>query len=207
MIIFFGPAGSGKSTQGRKIADTYGWRWLSVGQVLRDTGNFDEILKNGELVDDETVVKLMDKQIAFADAEGMEIILDGYPRDLKQTEIMLNNPKSEFFGKLTGAVVLDVPKEELWRRIEERGRSDDTREVVEKRFKIFEQNICSILPLLTERNVPVVTVNGVGEFDEVTKRITKVIQKMVPEMVKVMALDDPESIENDALEREKSYGE
>ncbi|MBQ3469982.1 nucleoside monophosphate kinase [Candidatus Saccharibacteria bacterium] len=207
MIIFFGPAGSGKSTQGRKIADTYGWRWLSVGQVLRDTGEFEETLKNGELVDDETVVKLMNKQIEFADAEGMEIILDGYPRDKKQTEIMLNDKDSAFFDRVSGAIILEVPKEELWRRIEERGRSDDVKEVVERRFEIFEQNICSILPLFIERNVPVERVDGVGDFDEVTKRITKVIQKMVPEMVKVMAPDDPESIENDALEREKSYGE
>ena len=43
MVIFFGPAGSGKSTQGRIVADKYGWRWLSVGQVLRDAGEFDEI--------------------------------------------------------------------------------------------------------------------------------------------------------------------
>lgn len=207
MIIFLGPAGSGKSTQGRKIADTYGWRWLSVGQVLRDTGEFDDTLKNGHLVDDETVVRLMNKQIAFADAEGMEIILDGYPRDKKQTEIMLNDKDTEFFNKVSGAILLDVPKQELLRRIEERGRNDDTREVVERRLNIFEQNIYSILPLLEEQNIPVVKVDGVGEFDEVTSRITKVIQKMVPEMVKVMALDDPESIENDALEREKSYGE
>ena len=206
MIVIFGPAGSGKSTQGRKIADTYGLRWLSVGQVLRDTGDFDEILKKGELVDDATVVELMDKQIAFADAEGMDVILDGYPRDMEQVNIMLND-SSNFFDKLSGAIVLEVPKEELWERISGRGREDDTREVVERRFEIFEQNICSILPLLIERNIPVETVNGVGDFEDVTKRITKVIQKMMPGIVKVMALDDPESIENDALEREKSYGE
>lgn len=206
MIVIFGPAGSGKSTQGRKIADTYGLRWLSVGQVLRDTGDFDEILKKGELVDDATVVELMDKQIAFADAEGMDVILDGYPRDMEQVNIMLND-SSNFFDKLSGAIVLEVPKEELWERISGRGREDDTREVVERRFEIFEQNICSILPLLIERNIPVETVNGVGDFEDVTKRITKVIQKMMPGIVKVMALDNPESIENDALEREKSYGE
>ena len=206
MIVIFGPAGSGKSTQGRKIADTYGLRWLSVGQVLRDTGDFDEILKKGELVDDATVVELMDKQIAFADAEGMDVILDGYPRDMEQVNIMLND-SSNFFDKLSGAIVLEVPKEELWERISGRGREDDTREVVERRFEIFEQNICSILPLLIERNIPVETVNGVGDFEDVTERITKVIQKMMPGIVKVMALDNPESIENDALEREKSYGE
>ena len=207
MIIFFGPAGSGKSTQGRIIADKFGWRWLSVGQVLRDTGEFDEILKKGELVDDETVVRLMNKQIAFAEAEGMEVVLDGYPRDTKQTEIMLADKESEFFGKISGAIVLEVPVEELWKRIEERGREDDTEEVVKHRFEIFEQNICSILPLLEQKGVKIEKVDGVGSFEEVTDRIIKVVQKMVPDSPEVWKDDEADSIENDARAREKSYGE
>ena len=207
MIIFFGPAGSGKSTQGRIIADKYGWRWLSVGQVLRDTGEFDEILEKGELVDDATVVELMDKQIEFAEAEGMEVVLDGYPRDMDQVNILLNQDAGRFFDKLTGAIILDVPKEELYERIKSRGRSDDTMEVVKKRFAIFEQNICSILPLLSERKVPVEHVDGTGDFDVVTERIIKIVQKMLPGSPEVFENDNPESIENDALEREKSYGE
>ena len=207
MIIFFGPAGSGKSTQGRMIADKYGWRWLSVGQVLRDTGRFDEILKKGELVDDATVVSLMDKEIEFAEAEGMEVVLDGYPRDTKQTELMLKNENSKFFKMLKGAIILEVPKEELWRRIESRGREDDTKEVVERRFEIFEQNICSIIPLLEKKKVKIERVNGVGDYEEVTKRIIKVVQKMIPDSPVVWNDEEPDSIENDALEREKSYGE
>ena len=207
MIIFFGPAGSGKSTQGRIIADKFGWRWLSVGQVLRDAGEFDEILKKGELVDDGTVVKLMNKQIEFAEAEGMNIVLDGYPRDTKQTEIMLADKSTEFFGKIDGAIVLDVPVGELWKRIEERGRSDDTEEVVKKRFEIFEQNICSILPLLEKKNVPIFRINGLGTFDEVTERIIKVVREMMPDAPEVWKDDEADSIENDAISREKSYGE
>ncbi len=207
MIIFFGPAGSGKSTQGRTIADKYGWRWLSVGQVLRETGQFDEILKRGELVDDETVVRLMNKQIEFAEAEGMDVVLDGYPRDLKQTEIMLSDSESQFFDNITGAIILEVPREELWKRIEARGREDDTKESVERRFEIFEQNICSILPLLEQKNVKIVRVDGVGDYDVVTDRITKVVQELMPDSPVVWKDDEADSIENDALEREKSYGE
>ena len=207
MIIFFGPAGSGKSTQGRIIADKFGWRWLSVGQVLRDAGEFDEILKRGDLVDDETVVRLMDKQLEFAEAEGMEVVLDGYPRDTKQTEIMLANENSKFFSNIRGAIVLDVPVEELWDRIKVRGRSDDTEEVVKKRFEIFEQNICSILPLLEKKKVPVFHVDGLGSFEEVTERIIKVVQEIMPNSPEVWKDDEADSIENDAIEREKSYGE
>lgn len=207
MIIFFGPAGSGKSTQGRTIADKYGWRWLSVGQVLRDTGRFDEILKSGELVDDQIVVDLMNKEIEFAEAEGMEVVLDGYPRDTKQTEIMLEEKNQQFFNNLKAAIVLDVPKEELWKRIEDRGREDDTKEVVERRFDIFEQNINSILPLLEKKGVKVIHVDGVGSFEEVTDRIVKIIQEIEPDSPEVWDDEVMDSIENDALEREKSYGE
>lgn len=206
MIIFFGPAGSGKSTQGRIIADKYGWRWLSVGQVLRDTGEFDEILKKGELVDDKEVVSLMNKQIEFARAEGMDIVLDGYPRDVQQAEILQADKKTDFFGNIDCAIILNVPKKELLERIQERGREDDTMAVVERRFAIFEQNICSILPLLKERNVPIHEVDGTGEFEDVTARITKIIQKVKP-APEVWRDDEADVIENDALEREKSYGE
>ncbi len=207
MIAFFGPAGSGKSTQGRIIADKYGWRWLSVGQVLRDTGEFDDILNAGELVDDATVVRLMNKQIEFAEAEGMEVVLDGYPRDMEQVNILLAEPDGKFFDNMKGAIILDVPKEELYKRVQERGRSDDTMEVLEKRFAVFEQNICSILPLLEERNVAIFHIDGTGDFETVTERINKIVRELIPGSPKVWEDTDPESIENDAVKREKSYGE
>lgn len=206
MIILFGPAGSGKSTQGRTLADLYGWRWLSVGQVLRDAGEFDEIMKTGGLVDDATVVRLMDKQIEFAEAEGMDIVLDGYPRDVAQTEIMLSSG-SAFFDKLDGAVVLKVPVEELWRRIELRGREDDTEDALKQRFKIFEQNIGQILELLKNKNIPIYEVDGVGDYAEVTERIRKIFEEIKPNTPEVFHTDMLGAIENDANMREKSHGE
>ena len=207
MIILFGPAGSGKSTQGRTLADRYGWKWLSVGQVLRDTGKYDEILKRGELVDDETVVKLMNEQLEQADAEGMKVMLDGYPRDLKQTELMLADEESLFFDKIDAAIVLEVPEEELWKRIEARGRADDTEEVLKTRFAIYEQNICSILPLFEQQNVPILKIDGVGDYDEVTERLDRAIKSVLPDTPDVFNNTDAYVIENDAVEREKSYGE
>lgn len=207
MIIIFGPAGSGKSTQGRTLADRYGWKWLSVGQVLRDTGKFDEILKSGALVDDAVVVELMNKQIAMADAEGMNVVLDGYPRDVRQTEIMLSDEESEFFDKIDGAIVLEVPMEELWKRIEARGREDDTEEALKLRLQIFEQNIGSILPLLEERGVKIAKIDGTGDFDRVTERLIKVVEELIPNTPEVFNCEEIDVIENDAREREKSYGE
>lgn len=206
MIILFGPAGSGKSTQGRMLADLYGWKWLSVGQVLRDNGGFEETLKTGVLVDDATVVRLMDEQIAMAEAEGMEIVLDGYPRDVVQTEIMLEKG-SPFFDKLDGAIVLKVPVEELWKRIELRGREDDTEEALKRRFKIYEQNIGPILEILKKQGISIYEVDGVGDYEEVTERLRNIFEEIKPNTPEVFHSDALDSIENDANSREKSYGE
>ncbi|MBR3368548.1 nucleoside monophosphate kinase [Candidatus Saccharibacteria bacterium] len=196
MIILFGPAGSGKTTQGRLLADKYGWKWLSVGQVLRDTGKFGDVLKTGELVEDSEVIRLMNHEIEKADLEGMDVILDGYPRDIEQAEWMKEN---NFFKDVELAIILDVPKEELWRRIEERGRADDTKEAVEKRFAIFEQNIYSILPFLEEGNVKIVKVDGVGSFEEVTERLKNTLEESINGLV--------EQEEDLTQAGEQSYGE
>lgn len=61
MIVLFGLAGSGKSLQGETLANKYGWRWMSIGQLLRDLNDpeITAIQNRGELVPDELVVNLM----------------------------------------------------------------------------------------------------------------------------------------------------
>ena len=169
MIILFGLAGSGKSTQGQRLAERNGMKWLSVGQVLRDTGEFDEILKRGELVDDDTTIGLIAEKIKEIRDGGEEVILDGFPRDEYQAKWAAEN----IAGDISVAVYLQVEKEELWRRIEKRGRVDDTKEAIERRFKIVEQNIYSILEILEGKGIKVLRLSGVGEVSEVTERLEK----------------------------------
>ena len=144
--------------------------WLSVGQVLRDTGEFDEILKNGELVDDDTVIRLMKEKIQGELKAGRDVVLDGFPRDKYQAEWAAENIADE----IRVAVFLDVPKEELWKRIEARGRSDDTKEAIERRFAIVEQNIYSILEILEKKGVKIEKVDGIGEIYEVAERLANI---------------------------------
>ena len=70
MIILFGLAGSGKGTQGKALAEIFGWRTISVGQAIRDTGEYAAVIDKGNLIPDEEVTKLMNHQIEKAEAEG-----------------------------------------------------------------------------------------------------------------------------------------
>ncbi len=197
MIILFGLAGSGKGTQGKALAELFGWRTFSVGQVIRDTGEYDNTINKGNLIPDDDVIRLMNKQIEKAEAEGYDVILDGYPRDEYQAKWMMENMAE----KIDGAIILEVPKEELYQRLELRGRDDDKeKESIDRRFEIFEQNICSILPLLEAKNIPVERVDGVGPIEVVTDRLINVIKTMNPNATVQ---------ENDVNggEIEKSYGE
>lgn len=197
MITLFGLAGSGKGTQGRALAELFGWRWLSVGEAIRQTGGYDEIINDGNMIPDADVIKMMEKQIGKAEAEGFDVILDGYPRDVAQTEWILEHMP----GRLNGAIVLEVPEDELLQRLALRGRDDDREKAsIERRFEIYNDNIAKILPMIEARNIPVEHVNGVGSVEEVTTRLAEVVKRMDPN-----ATEQTNDVNGGEIE--KSYGE
>lgn len=168
MIILMGLAGSGKSTQGQKLAAATGRVWLSAGQILRNSGQFDEILNRGELVDDMLTVEIMAQAMAEVVRDGRNVILDGFPRDTEQATWMADNIATA----IEGIIIIDVPKEELLRRLEARGRSDDTRETIMQRFAITEQNMGQISQILGAKGIRTVTIDGTGTPDEVFARLS-----------------------------------
>jgi adenylate kinase len=197
MIVLLGLAGSGKGTQGKALSELFGWKWLSVGEVIRATGEYADIINRGELIPDDDVIRLMNKQIEKTEAEGFDVILDGYPRDVYQAEWMMKNMAE----KIDGVIILEVTKEELYERLALRGRDDDKdRAAIDRRFEISEQNIYSILPLLEAKNIPVEHVDGAGPIDTVTDRLINVIKRLNP------AATIQENDVNGG-EIEKSYGE
>lgn len=197
MIILFGLAGSGKGTQGKALSELFGWRTISVGEAIRQTGEYDDTINQGKLIPDDDVIRIMNKQIAKIESEGFDIILDGYPRDAYQAEYIMQT----MADKIDGAIVLEVPKEELYNRLALRGRADDLgRESVDRRFEIFEHNIGQILPLLEEKNIPIEQVDGVGKVEDVTARLAQVIKSMNPN-----AIEQQDDVNGGEIE--KSYGE
>lgn len=171
MIILMGLAGSGKSTQGQMLAAATGRVWLSAGQILRNSGKFDEIMNRGELVDDMLTVEIMAQEMAKVISGGGNVILDGFPRDKEQAAWMADNIATA----IEGIIIIDVPKDELIRRLEARGRADDTRESILQRFAITEQNMGEITRILGEKGVKTVVIDGVGTREEVFERLSEVI--------------------------------
>lgn len=93
-IILIGPPGSGKGTQAKLLEDKFALKQLSSGDMLRaavaegtDIGEkAKSYMEAGELVPDDLVVEIVADQIEKADGNGF--ILDGFPRNAHQAEVL-----------------------------------------------------------------------------------------------------------------------
>jgi adenylate kinase len=171
MIIFFGPAGAGKSVQGQLLAARNGWRWISAGQLLRDTHDI-ELLKEmqtGKLVSPEKINHLMGDALRRAKKID-RVILDGFPRQLSQAKWLVES-QPDHQRSIALVIVLEVPRSELLKRIEVRGRVDDTPEAVDERLKIYRNEIYPILTFLTEQGVNIAHIDGTGSVGQIHDRI------------------------------------
>ncbi len=175
MIIFFGPAGAGKSVQGQLLSARHGWRWLSAGQLLRDSKDAEllRIMSTGQLVPSEITNRLIGDAIARSH-DIAHLILDGFPREMAQAQWLVDN-KSHQGRDIALIVVLEVPKSELLKRLAIRGRADDTPEVIDERLRIYRKEMYPILSYFTEQNINIVHIDGVGTVGQVHDRIVEEI--------------------------------
>ena len=171
MIVIFGPAGAGKSMQGQMLAARQGWRWLSAGQILRDTHDPEivSIMQEGKLVPHESITRIVGDSIKKA-GDIDQVILDGFPRELEQAKWLVDG-QTDHGRDIELVVVLEVPRAELLKRLFIRGRVDDTPEAVDQRLSIYRHEMYPILGLFSVKGVPVVHVDGVGNVGEVHDRI------------------------------------
>lgn len=143
-LILFGPPGSGKGTQSANIISTYKLHHISTGDLLRDEVSrktalgqeAKKFMDQGQLVPDAVVIGMIGSKLdENPDARGF--IFDGFPRTTAQAEALdkLLQLKNTAIHVLLS---LEVPEEELKRRLIERGvdsgRSDDNEEVIQKRI-------------------------------------------------------------------------
>lgn len=179
-LLIVGPQGSGKGTQGVRIAESFGIPVISTGDVFRanvaegtELGReVKSIIDQGSLVPDELTSAVVRDRLSQADAAD-GFLLDGYPRNLPQVmhldEFLEGRDES-----LDAVIVLVVPRDEsiarLSKRAAEQGRSDDTDEVIAARLKIYETETAPIVGVYASRGI-VDEIDGVGSLDEITDRI------------------------------------
>lgn len=167
MILFFGPAGAGKSLQGQLLAVRHDWKWLSTGKILRESDNKEVIehIKAGNLVSDELMYKALGEALEGSEDVG-NYIFDGFPRTIEQAEWLMAHQKSHTYN-IDVAIVFEVPRQELIDRLAVRGRGDDTPESIDKRLAIYRKEIYPILDFLNAKEIPIVHLSGVGTVGQV----------------------------------------
>ena len=187
MITLFGAPGAGKTEQGRLLARKYNWEWVSYRDLLIQLRDRDILyaLKHGLFIDDKKATRLMrdvfdrlesETQPKFAsDANSQykkQIILDGFPANYKQVKWLIDSGR---IRELDGAIILRVPRGELWRRLVVRKRVDDTRATIERRQDDYERNITGMRKALAKNGVLIHEVDGSNSPEDVLERIEEIL--------------------------------
>ena len=177
-LLIFGPPGAGKGTQASLIAKKYHLDHLSSGDILRSEiagGELGKKIKKylaaGKLVPDTLVIEMMEKAISKAKTQG--VILDGYPRTIKQAKALDRLLKAK---KATLAVVVNLRlnEDEATKRILERGktsgRSDDNSKTIKARLKIYRTQTAPLLEYYKEQG-KIINIDGRPAIEIVFKNI------------------------------------
>lgn len=173
MIVFFGQPGAGKTTQGKILAANQGWCWIAAGQLLRESVDpeITKILKEGKLVSPEVIIELIGGALE-KNSDCENIIIDGFARCVEQAEWLIDQA-SAFNRTVDAIIVIDIPKDALIKRLTDRGRSDDTPEVIEQRLNVYNEETHPVLEYFDKRGVKVVHIDGIGTEEEVNARVMK----------------------------------
>ncbi len=122
-LILFGPPGAGKGTQAARLQDDFQLPFISTGDMLRANVKQETALGRqakaymdaGDLVPDDLIVAMAGERLQDDDAED-GFILDGFPRTLDQAAA-LDKQLSELARRVTAVLLIDVPDEEVIRRL------------------------------------------------------------------------------------------
>lgn len=176
MILLMGPAGAGKSMQGHKLADEYGYAYISTGEVFRllITGHRRAEMLEGKLLSDAETIHVLDKVLDIIDTKE-QFILDGFPRTANQVTWMLGEIAAGRFQKPV-VVHLDIDEKEIRSRLSKRGRIDDTEEAITQRYRLYQEQTRPLLRQMAEAGIIVHELNAVGTPLAIHKSIVAALE-------------------------------
>lgn len=174
VTFVLGGPGSGKGTQCKEIAKKFGFTHISAGDLLRELVSsksehdamISRIINEGKIVPSEVTVKLLQK--AIVSSENDKFLIDGFPRNeenrLQYERIIGAEPNMVLF--------FDCPEEVMVKRLLNRnqGRTDDNRETIMKRLKVFSAVSLPVIDYYYKRG-KLYKIDGTGTEDEVFRRV------------------------------------
>lgn len=187
-IILFGPPGAGKGTQATFLKEKYNLVHISTGDVFRyniknetELGNLAKsFMAKGKLVPDEITIDMLSNEVdKYPKANGF--IFDGFPRTEAQAQA-LGHLMDDKDTQIDAMVALEVDDEVLVERLLERGktsgRADDADEmIIRNRIKVYYDET-AILKNYYQKQDKYYGVDGVGSIEDITERLSEVIDKI-----------------------------
>ena len=150
IIVLFGPPGAGKGTQADLLKGELHLHHLSTGDILREeVGNGSELgllakkfIAAGELVTDKLIMGMIKNKIV-SNGENSDFLFDGFPRTTSQAEA-LDEMLEENSLKIDKVISLEVEDDDLIERLLLRGRSDDNKQTITNRLKVYKNQTLPI---------------------------------------------------------------
>jgi adenylate kinase len=179
-ITLIGPPGAGKGTQGEILSERYGIPHISVGSLLRsEIAAGSELglkakpfVERGDLCPPDLTAACVKNRLQQEDCKN-GFILDGYPRnnaDMNHFEAF----SDEIGVKNYRMICIDLPEEEATKRLLERGRPDDTPEVIKHRFNVYRNETLPVMDYYKAQD-KYVEIDGMGGRNKVTDRLTDLL--------------------------------
>ena len=188
-MLLLGPQGSGKGTQAKLIAKTYGIPQVATGDMARELKELDsplgrevkEIYDRGELLPDDLIVRMIRDRLDRGDTIP-GFILDGFPRNLPQAEALdtllaeLGRGLDVVFEFQIGD--RDVLMDRIAKRAIEEGRTDDTPDAIRKRLEIYDKNTAPLVEHYRATRTNVVGIHADQPVDDVFAEIRAALEQV-----------------------------
>jgi len=187
-IVIFGAPGSGKGTQSDLLIEHYGLGHISTGDVLREEikkgtelgKTAQSYIDKGNLIPDELMISIL-ANVYDAYGRGHKgVIFDGFPRTIPQAEA-LKRMLDDRGDRVAAMIELDVPEDELMKRLIQRGkdsgRADDNEDTIKKRLVVYHSQTQPLIEWYKQEGLHY-HIDGLGTLERIFGDIKKVIDSI-----------------------------